>query len=685
MTIATYAGIALEGQSSITWAMTTGVTPYVTSITVSNGTAAAIAKVMEDFFYSEININGDEFKEVYLVRIEPASHQNSRIVLADKRWLWGRDELPNRGFNVRRRIGDKYMLGEQPENAVLVDKYFYEDYSLNSDGSIWTYSEILEDVIGPDELFASKTELDKVPVDSFWLGGTVADCYSRVLSLHGGLSLWVNQVGDTVVASRKETEARGIVETPGQEAIGGGSLGFADRRWERPRSVTVYFELEQELRFDYEEPKVKKTETDDPRDPPLDLDNVIPTTDIEYGRGRGNWMEITRALEEVPTFDQYRAPFLANMKLDLPTLRKYLLKPFALGKLFSGNGTSFSGIDATSAFWQRVIRISQQHFRKTFRINQFWRDKVREMRSYRVSEMDADTGTRGTSQAFMDYTQAYSGRFLYMKTNTSTGCPQAVVKGWAKNLDDASAAPAEVSIVDQESGVLRVYLLADTSGDKMFLIPGAIDKPFTIRPNMDGLGTFVSTLAQCGVTDEFKMSVVLTCTLNPTHKGQRRAYFLDDAEDHTSAAAWGPPISIRIPATPHTIGRMAWSDERAEEIRRAVIDGDDVRIFSITGIGEDVLLLNAKELSRIGQAVAKSVYEMFDSTGAGTATYAHTPGNMAEPFGGRSACAITVNTDGTVLQNIRCTMQSAPRQWQTRLSTYADRALAGLVLRNGGG
>ena len=47
MTIATYAGIPLEGQSPITWAMTTGVTPYVTSITVSNGTAAAIAKVME--------------------------------------------------------------------------------------------------------------------------------------------------------------------------------------------------------------------------------------------------------------------------------------------------------------------------------------------------------------------------------------------------------------------------------------------------------------------------------------------------------------------------------------------------------------------------------------------------------------------------------------------------------------
>ena len=125
MTIATYAGIPLEGQSSITWAMTTGVNPYVTSITVSNGTAAAIAKAMEDFYYSEININGDEFKKVYLVRIEPASHQNSSIVLADQRWKWGRDTLRNRGFNVRRRIGDKYMLGEQPENAVLVDKYFY--------------------------------------------------------------------------------------------------------------------------------------------------------------------------------------------------------------------------------------------------------------------------------------------------------------------------------------------------------------------------------------------------------------------------------------------------------------------------------------------------------------------------------------------------------------------------------
>ncbi len=697
---ASYAFEDLEGFGPITWGLSVGVSPYVTSIEVS---VALADKIVEGGILIDGRAPlwiggdpGDEFEHIYLVRVEPVEKYTSRLILADRRWLWPRDHI-EMGFNVRRRIGDVFMFGDQPENAELVDKFKYEQWSTNESGAPWTYQEVLEKVLarapggvrgfdpgapvgerfGPlaARLITDPASLAKVPVDGLWLIGSYAECLAKVLSLHGGLSLWIDKLGGIVVADKISTEARAIEDLPGPVAVGGGWIGKADRRFERPKAVLVYFDVEQELRFDYEEPATLKTKADDAKNPELDLDNVIPTTDIEFGRGRGNWLEISEFFNSLPELDQYREPFIASAVLDLPTLRKYYLKQYALDDLLIGTKASFEGVSGKDAFWERVVRVVNQHYRRTFRLNQFWRDRVRQMKAYRVTNIDVASGTRGNAQAFMDYTIAFSGRFLYLRSQAQTGAPQACVNGYAEKLDDAIPAPAMVSVIDAESGVLRVDLLTDTSGDRSYLIPGKIDKPFTIRPNADGLGTFVSTLAKCGVKSEFKMAVVLTCTLNPGNDGrQRLAGVVERHRDFTSEPALGRAIDVKIAATPHMIARMAWSDEEGEDIRDSCVNGRGVSVRAHD------LCLNKKELLEISRAVAKSIYEMFDCSQTGSATIPATPGNMTSPFGSTSAVTLTINPDGSAFYNLSSALSSYPVRWQTKIPTSTKRADAGLVL-----
>ena len=134
-------------------------------------------------------------------------------------------------------------------------------------------------------------------------------------------------------------------------------------------------------------------------------------------------------------------------------------------------------------------------------------------------------------------------------------------------------------------------------------------------------------------------------------------------------------MTVKIRATPHAIARFAWQDQEAEAIRRDSLEGGN---WSRTSISRPAL--NADLLDAISAAVARSIYEMFDATQTGSASYPAAPGNLAAPFGSTTASLLTINTDGTAIYQTSSTLLSQPVQWQSRLSTLGERLDAGLVL-----
>ena len=52
-------------------------------------------------------------------------------------------------------------------------------------------------------------------------------------------------------------------------------------------------------------------------------------------------------------------------------------------------------------FWAKIMRLLKGHYRRTFRINQYWRDRIRQLRAYRVSNIDIVTGTRARGRSLL--------------------------------------------------------------------------------------------------------------------------------------------------------------------------------------------------------------------------------------------------------------------------------------------
>ena len=156
------------------------------------------------------------------------------------------------------------------------------------------------------------------------------------------------------------------------------------------------------------------------------------------------------------------------------------------------------------------------------------------------------------------------GRALQLRALSQGPSPQVVVAGYADRLEDAVPAPADVSVVDSESGIVRVFLMADTAGDIRFVIPGKVDKPFTIRGNTTDLSVFANLVARCGLSDDYKLAIVLTAMLAPGNNGAAAYKRVIRADKFTAEPALGPELTVKIAATPQTVARLMWSDDQGE-------------------------------------------------------------------------------------------------------------------------
>jgi len=614
-------------------------------------------------------------EKLYITSLGPGDDPHTLTVnVIDRRWLFTRQHLV-KTYNLRKRTGEIRVDGNKRiEIATSTSAIAYASWSLNR-GKPWKFKEVVEDILKTlglkEDEYAIPDELGKdVNVQDLDIDTSGESALEGILSLAGGIGVWCDYEGKIVIKDMNDgTEAN---EMSSAEIIGGGRIEVSDRAAERPKEVRVLFNREVELRFDYDEDEAgaaaASTTAEEEDRAPRDMQNVLPQTDINFpGASRGNWIELVAYLNGLPSTPDYSIPAHAPGPLDIAFLRKSYLNP-AWPKYLYVHDTN-GNIDQV---WSRRIQTVRRCFRRVFRINKVWRDKIRQFKAYRTSVVDIDTFTRGHAEAFMDYTAFPSERSLFVTRKDSDRTLEGwVVEGYAEDLDEATPAPADVGVVDPDNGIISVSLVTGPYGEETDVIPGQVDG----LPELTDVGTAYGMIrGGFPLKTGFKVATILTCIMAaPNDNGRLHEITIKPKEiepilGHEVGECNGPPLTLRVGGSDRTSARFCWIDDHSAAIDEAFFEGTE---------WPEPTFLNKDEIQAFAEAAAAQVYSAMRDKAEGSATYSS---RAARPVGSISGVSHRVSQRGVATTSLFLAAQIVPRDFAEFLPASVRRVLTGALI-----
>jgi len=602
---ATLAGIPVAANQPHEWTLTAGTKPQQRRIEVSLDAATAIMACRGEPVEYAFEAPGHpavRVRDLRIVALLAGSTPYSRsILVADKRWFWSRVHIV-RDYNLRRRSGEARLVGEgnfRVENAVQAADVAYAAWSLVNNATRWTAAEMVADVFRALGGASVPAISRGVEVEDLTLNDAGDVAAQKALEYVAGYNVTVDLDGTVRVFDSRDASEASMVAAAGPPGVSpGGYRAMADRANARPRGVEILFEREVELRFDYVEGESPSSTARDGAEERR-LENVLPLPDVSLsvaGRTlyRGTWVGIDDYLSALSGLQ----PAHANGPLTHAVIRQYYLQMWHL--LSDRYGRDVSG--NPDIVWLRRIAAIRQHWRKTFRVLPPWRDRIRSMRAYRIGTIDTETGTRAPSEAFMDYLSkpSFAGLAKTVTQNTDIGHQ---VAGYQALLSSSKAAPARVTVLDEEAGILRVDLTRDPFGEADELAPGNVPRLPT-REAGQTRGQALVTWATATLNEAFGLAVVLTCVqAAPNTSGRLHA---EQVTPEEAEKVLGRPIGkCDGPTWTVAIGgnlqpaRFAWSDVHAPQIDQAFYRGD---------ISFPDTLVNREAIRALAEAEAARIY-----------------------------------------------------------------------------
>ena len=589
MNRARLAGIPLPAFGPVGWSCTAGTRPHLRAFEMGRGDAEAIAKTGGEALELELAPDGRPalvVKRLCFVCLAPGSRPDTRrVVIADRRWLWGR-LMVVRDYNVRRRSGDTRLVGEgvvRVENQTPAPDVVYAAWSLKDKRTAWTVAQVLEDVLGALGGGEIPPALKRtIEIEDLFLNDPGAVALEKALAFAAGYSIRINAEGQAVVFDTRDRGEIAAIAGAGTPLRAGASFhAVSDRSWQRPSKVRVLFDRESELRFDYIEGESLWTAERNNPDPPRRLENVLPVPDVSIvvaGKtcSRGTWVNIDDYLAAIAGSESETAG-AARGPLTHAVIRQSWLSAwdYLVRNLY---GVYPSGSD--HPVWLRRLAAIRKHWRQTFRPLKQWREKLRSLKAYRVAVLVDELGARAPSEAYMDYVARPSraGLFLSVAKNPDLG---RQVSGWAELLANGSPAPAEVRVIDEEAGVFEVRLRPDPWGEVEALAPGNVEflPKRKVTGNLrDASGLAYGWWATLPLLATFKLAVVLTA-MQAAPNSEARMH-VEEVEAADAAAILGQPLGA-CKGTPWTVAvgggletaRTMWLDQHGTQIDQAFFNG----------------------------------------------------------------------------------------------------------------
>lgn len=687
---ATLNGVPLDASGPITWALTVGAEPYRTSFRIA---ADAAARIMD----------GDPGRGKSVMRWEVPGHPTLEVSgltilgtsptsepwivtleLADRRDDL-RYEVEYLPANLSRRTGDLRRANEgAPDELVqLAQDQAFAPFSLNG-SEPWTPLALLREFLRrrSTEAVVRSTPPWSLPVQNVLVKGQANEELARLLALWGGgLQCYVDTVGEYVLFDALNGGERTIVGVTGagglqssrvREAAAGGPpsvvgrplWGETDLRKYRPQAVASCFDRLVELRFDYDEtsPPVDTepaTDTGDPeaRDQPLYMENVVQIPDVELSipaRGnrpartvyRGAWVTLQEAL------DAWNADGWAITAGPLATLTVAILRQ----AFFAGLEALAHPTAVDAEIYARRIASLRAHYRQTYRISPYWRARLGRLHARRVEINDAETGTFAPAEVFQDYAEYLTTRGAVKAIEAdreSLGLLRNVYGAGQVGLNvieqaigpgGLNPAPAEVRILDDDQGILRVEFPVDPNSFVRFRVPSAVE------PNSDGDAASVAKANEAQLfvessvlRESHRVSVVISAEVAAPND-DRAFHVVEVAATEVDLPNMGPAEGpTRYVLQPAADGRGAarfpWRDDVSEDFRLAFLR--DGAAGLVDTLGDPC---NKTELEAIAKAQATQCYVRHLDRIEGELTTGLAPG--LEPDGSVTAVTHTLAPTG---------------------------------------
>ncbi|RME87036.1 MAG: hypothetical protein D6785_02505 [Planctomycetota bacterium] len=553
------------------------------------------------------------FKNLYLTEVKRQTGYLHTWEISDQRILWEGRKV-SRMYNIHwGGYENKSLLpkaGRFFADYALIQNLRYAKWSLKQAGKIafiiprgdinitaevWTAKQIIQDIL--ENVLGVKDYIDKLPDNGFQPENLTFDmepvdsALNTVLKMAHG-TLYQNPDGKIVLISLNEPDDK-MIEFVGQfDFLDGVDLPFKqDLSRVRPGKIRVGFEKQYEILFKYSEDPLALGR---PRtvlrnsSPPLQLENILqlPDTFISGGKKyyKGSWIPVFEALN-----------LWNNDKSNPPPSGKPLTKSELLRRWLSENYLEFvyasyslKGIPRQDEIWANRIAALRHHFRKTFRVNQFWAQRVKEFKAERATLLDPITGRREPSPVFMNYTQIATFRKLLKSKNPNAHIAAQIIKKYPKDgkFENAIPCPAVVNMLDANLGIFSVDFLEDPAYFVMKFIPGEVDP---IPKVAAGMSQDLTLWGRVSLKSDFRLAVILSVIFAIPNSKKNKLFFdfkLDNGNDKIETEIYstqdnaryrfGNNMSVEFQEDGDVIVRGAKLDN--EEVIKAIADAEKKQV-----------------------------------------------------------------------------------------------------------
>lgn len=619
-TIVKLFGVHALAHRPISWRLTSGVHPYTTVLEVDAASAKQLLAAAGRPSRMTITSDDDSLtvNEVYVLHEAPASAPYlGAVVLADRRWLWGYNHV-RMDFNIRRRTGNRRLLvdGSIPQEVpITVDDVSYAIWSIPSKGKKWEAPDAIERVLKlVDPTARIQTDISSlrsVPIENMEIDDNGPAAVSRVLQHAPGAEVAVLLDGSVVVydATRVD-QARAAERRTGPAAVGAPLPAVRHFGAQRPAKVRVFFTPEQELRFD------SKAEGDRyvSQKGVLEMENVVPVPDVTLnvaGLGtvcRGTWITMDQAIAAWNA----TGALAAGVTLSHDLIQELWL--YGLDRML----TELGGPAAATSDWGARVSAIRTHYRQTYRLAQYWMARIKSLRAMRVSIIDPENGSRAPATAYSDHAIIAGERSRF----TDLGSQGWVLNrsGYSALLANAKAAPAVVSVLDDEQGIVRIDYQLDPLHLWRAVVPGRVDNAPNLHWGMKGEKpiSFDSTDSSGKaprLAASHRVAIVLTAVpAAPNDIGQLHEVTVNPSDvagligSDKVANPSGPVAMVRVgPGT--ATARFAWRDGDETAIRESFgVNRDGSLAPPKRSVSLEKLLVDSDEVKKVAEASAAVVY-----------------------------------------------------------------------------
>lgn len=683
MAIGYLAGVPLVGFRLVGWAQTAGVQPYQRIFEVRDGDADAVLRKAKgggakggpiDLVLGS-NDDPETYKKLFVVSTQPGSRPGRKAILVSDRRIELQRKQIIRSYNLRRRTGETRLVGEgRIETRPLVFDVAYKPWTLK-DGRPWTTKEILDDVLealfdgDPPEILSNLRS--SYQIQDFELHHRGDTALARVLSFFGDLTIRITPDGKPVVYDKRDKGELAMIKRAGPPLTNTGYSALSDKSFWRPEKIVVLFERECELRFDAE-PTSGGTSTT-PRDgtsavEPRVIENVISNPDrepLQVGSrrvGPTTWLTFPEWFGALPT-SNYPTPASAPEDLSDKVLRKHWAGTFTFLNHLYGLDQAGNRVPV----WLARIRAARRHWRQAYRISQEWMERIASVRAYRAAVLDEETGTRAPAAAYFDYLVKGSQHGIAKRRSEYHRMGWRVV-GYAERLEDAELAPASVTVIDEDNGIIDIHLQKDPAGEAEEMIPGSCDEQE--MPSHD----FRESHAAWGIVEldaGHQVAVVLTCVQGSPNSEKR--YHREEVTPQEAGKALGLDVGpcrgaeLTLVVTAGLLtARFAWSDDQAAEIEDAFISG---------GAMPRELLTNREQVEAMARATAARAYSAWIDRVEGS--FAVSYQRKLHPAGSITSVETIIEPKrGTVLSFVTLAPELEPLDWEAMIPDGIYRTIA---------